>query len=64
VRGASNAAAAGEWKDYYRAMTKKLMGQQSPDGSWAGDMVGTAYGTGIAVMSMELPYGYLPICQK
>jgi hypothetical protein len=40
------------------------MGQQSPDGSWAGDMVGTAYGTGIAVMSMELPYGYLPICQK
>jgi hypothetical protein len=63
VRGASNAAAAGEWKDYYRTMTKKLLGQQSPDGSWT-DSVGAAYATGIAVMSMELPYGYLPICQK
>jgi hypothetical protein len=64
VRGASNPAAAGEWKDYYRTITKRLMSQQAPDGSWAGDQVGTAYGTGIAVMVMELPYGYLPICQK
>jgi prenyltransferase beta subunit len=64
VRGASNAAAAGEWKEYYRSVTKKLLNEQAPDGSWAGDQVGTAYGTGIAVMVMELPYGYLPICQK
>jgi len=27
-------------------------------------MVGTTYGTAIAAIILQLPYGYLPICQR
>ena len=42
----------------------KLLGMQNPDGSWHGDGVGTTYGTAIATVILQLPYAYLPICQR
>jgi hypothetical protein len=53
-----------DWEDYYPKIRGKLIGTQSPDGSWNGDSVGTTYGTGIACLILQLPYGYLPICQR
>jgi len=53
-----------DWKDYFPRIKTRLLGMQSPDGSWNGDSVGTTYGTAIATIILQLPYGYLPICQR
>ena len=53
-----------DWQDYYPKIRKKLLGVQAPDGSWNGDSVGTTYGTALATIILQLPYGYLPICQR
>jgi squalene cyclase len=53
-----------DWKAYFPAIRDQLLQLQSPDGSWNGDSVGTTYGTAIATIILQLPYGYLPICQR
>ncbi|HEB54443.1 MAG TPA: hypothetical protein ENI87_14420 [bacterium] len=53
-----------DWKDYYRKMSRWLLKQQSRDGSWQGDGVGTAYGTAIALTILQLPYAFAPIYQR
>ena len=53
-----------DWKGYYPQIRDRLLSLQSPNGSWSGDSVGTTYGTAIATIILQLPYGYLPICQK
>jgi len=52
------------WKTYYPVISQRLTQMQNPDGSWNGDSVGTTYGTAIATMILQLPYGYLPIVQR
>ncbi len=57
--------AGDDWKSYYSAMKKKLVDDlQGTDGSWNGDNVGTTYGTAIATVILQLPYGYLPIYER
>lgn len=51
------------WEKYFRALRRRLLNSQSPDGSWTGD-VGTTYSTAIAVMILTTPYTYLPIFQR
>ncbi len=51
------------WKDYYPKMRDWLIKSQK-NGAWQGDNVGTVYGTSIAVIILQLPYGYLPVVQK
>lgn len=53
-----------DWKEHYPAIAEKLGGMQAPDGSWNGDGIGTTYGTAIACVILQLPYGYLPILQR
>ncbi|MDY7009955.1 MAG: prenyltransferase/squalene oxidase repeat-containing protein [Planctomycetota bacterium] len=53
-----------DWKNYYPQIRDRLMKLQNVDGSWMGDNVGTTYGTALATVILQLPYGYLPICQK
>lgn len=53
-----------DWKEYYPKIRNCLLDMQSPDGSWNGDGVGTTYGTAIATLILQLPYGYLPICER
>jgi len=53
-----------QWKSYYPKIRDHMLQLQSPDGSWNGDSVGTTYGTALAGIILQLPYGYLPICQK
>ncbi len=53
-----------DWLPYYKQIRDKLLSMQVPDGSWNGDGVGTIYGTALATIILQLPYGYLPICQR
>ena len=53
-----------DWKEYYPDIRKRMLALQSPDGSWNGDSVGTTYGTAIATLILQLPYGYLPIVER
>lgn len=53
-----------EWEWYFPSMQAWLLNQQQPDGSWDGDGVGKTYGTAIALVILQLPYGYLPILQR
>jgi len=53
-----------DWEVYYPEISKRLLSTQADDGSWQGDGCGTAYGTAIACLILELPYGYLPICER
>lgn len=53
-----------DWDKYYKSMAAWLLKQQSKDGSWQGDGVGTVYGTGIALTILQLPYSYAPIYQR
>ena len=53
-----------DWKKYFPQIRDRLMKTQSVDGSWMGDSVGTTYGTAIATIILQLPYGYLPFCQR
>lgn len=53
-----------DWKTYFPKIRDKLLGIQNPDWSWQGDNVGTTYGTAIATIILQLPYAYLPICQR
>ena len=53
-----------DWKGYYPKIRDRLIATQSTDGSWMGDMVGTTYGTAMALVALQLPYAYLPICQR
>ncbi len=52
------------WQDYFPETRDRLIRTQNADGSWMGDSVGTTYGTAIALISMQLPYRYLPILQR
>ena len=51
------------WKDYYPKIRDWLVKAQS-NGAWQGDGVGHVYGTSIALIILQLPYGTLPVVQK
>lgn len=53
-----------EWDAHYKKVSKALLERQAANGSWAGDDVGPTYGTALACMILQMPYGYLPICEK
>lgn len=53
-----------DWKWYFPPMRDWMIEQQAADGSWDGDGVGTTYGTAIALVILQMPYGYLPILQR
>jgi len=52
------------WKEYFPKSRDHLLKTQSSRGSWQGDHVGETYGTAVALIALQLPYGYLPILQR
>ena len=56
------------WHDYYPRIRNSLIQNkvERKDGtcSWQGDSVGVVYGTSLALIILQLPYGYLPVLQK
>jgi len=53
-----------DWTDYFPRIKRNMIPAQFLDGSWNGDSVGTTYGTALATIILQLPYGYLPILQR
>jgi hypothetical protein len=53
-----------DWVAYYPKIRDHLIKEQSLDGSWMGDGVGTTYGTAIGLIILQQPFGYLPITQR
>ena len=53
-----------DWKKYYPKIRDRLLSLQAPDGNWNGDSVGSVYGTAIATLILQLPYGYLPVFER
>ncbi|MCY3023822.1 MAG: terpene cyclase/mutase family protein [Planctomycetota bacterium] len=51
-----------EWSKWYAAMSDSLVQSQSPDGGWD-DSYGGVF-VALSVMSLELPYRYLPMFQE
>lgn len=52
------------WNDYYRKISRDLLTSQRPNGSWPGEDVGPIYGTSVACLILQLPYGYSPLCER
>ena len=55
---------AKDWAEYFPSLRDQLIASQSADGNWQGDSVGTVYGTALACMILQLPYGYLPVFER
>jgi hypothetical protein len=53
-----------DWDAYYKKTSAELLRMQAPDGSWSGDDVGPTYGTAMASIVLQIPYGYLTICER
>lgn len=53
-----------DYETYYPEIREALLKRQAADGSWMGDSVGATYGTALACVILQLPYGYLPIYQR
>ncbi|NQT86550.1 terpene cyclase/mutase family protein [bacterium] len=51
------------WAAYYPQVTRELLRQQAPSGSWQSNY-GNAYATAMACLILQLPYQYLPIFQR
>jgi hypothetical protein len=52
------------WKQWWPAIRTELMASQMEDGTWADPSVGTAYGTAMSLIVLQMPKRYLPIFQK
>jgi squalene cyclase len=53
-----------EWESHYRNVSKHLLETQAANGTWVGDDVGPTYGTAMGCIILQIPYGYLPACEK
>lgn len=53
-----------DWVEFFTSVRDDLISSQQDDGGWQGDSVGMTYGTGIALVTLHLPYRYMPILQR
>ncbi len=57
--------AGGEpWARFWPATREELLRTQQPSGLWTDPSIGTAYGTSMALIVLQMPKRYLPIFQK
>lgn len=52
------------WRLWWPAARKELIDLQDANGAWPDRTVGTAYGTAMALIVLQMPKRYLPIYQK
>jgi hypothetical protein len=52
------------WKNWWPEARKELLGRQAAGGEWNDAGVGSAYGTSMALIVLQMPKRYLPIFQK
>lgn len=57
--------AGGErWATWWPAIREEVIARQEASGSWSDNSAGTAYGTAMALIILQMPKRYLPIFQK
>ncbi len=52
------------WPQWYSIVSQDLQRRQRPDGSWTSSAEDTVQSTGMAVLVLTIPNGYLPIYQR
>jgi hypothetical protein len=52
------------WDEYFPKTRDILIRRQDGEGAWDGDGIGKPYGTAIALITLQLPYRYLPVYQR
>jgi hypothetical protein len=52
------------WARWWPAVRREMLSRQSENGLWADASAGSAYGTGMALIVLQIPKRYLPIFQK
>lgn len=52
------------WAQWWPAIREELLARQTAEGVWPDDHAGTAYGTSMALIVLQMPKRYLPIFQK
>lgn len=57
-------AGGDKWAGWWPAIRDELISNQSGDGSWEDRSVGSAYGTAMSLIILQMPNRYLPIFQK
>jgi len=53
-----------QWESYFSELRNWLVQAQAEDGSWNGDYIGTAYGTAVSVLILQLPLNNMPAFQR
>ncbi len=51
-----------QWDEWFPVIRDELLADQQPDGHWEGE-AGPIYGTAMSVLTLSVPYRYLPIYQ-
>lgn len=57
-------AGGAHWDTWWPAARTSLIDRQSTSGAWVDPHVGAAYGTAMALITLQLPEGLLPILQR
>ncbi|MDX2146712.1 MAG: prenyltransferase/squalene oxidase repeat-containing protein [Planctomycetota bacterium] len=57
-------AGGAHWQTWWPAIREELIANQRPAGEWDDQSVGSAYGTSMALIILQMPKRYLPIFQK
>ncbi len=57
-------AGGSKWAEWWPAIRKELVDQQTNDGTWNDPSIGDTYGTAMALIILQMPKRYLPIFQK
>jgi hypothetical protein len=52
-----------DFQPWYNKISKTILTKQESNGSWRGS-AGVAYGTGLSILILGVPYRYLPIYQR
>ncbi|CAN5795170.1 hypothetical protein BH11PLA1_BH11PLA1_23610 [soil metagenome] len=57
-------AGGASWATWWPAARRELLDRQVQNGTWTDPSVGSAYGTAMALIVLQMPKRYLPIFQK
>ena len=52
------------WKRWYPRLVSQCRDQQYPDGSFSNAYYGSVYATAMITLTLQVPFGYLPIFQR
>lgn len=52
------------WERWYQAGREELLRTRQPNAGWSDPWVGDDYATAMALIALQLPYGYVPIFER